>query len=62
MNELTDKICFSPTEPSPCENGIDCNNKGTCIDGTCSCDNGWEGSSRCVGMWFIKDMGMYVHT
>ena len=45
-----DKICFSLSALSPCENDIDCNNKGACIDGTCSCNNGWEGSSDCSGM------------
>ena len=53
MYELTEKICFSLSELSPCESDIDCNNKGTCIDGTCSCNNGWEGSSDCSGMRFM---------
>ena len=50
---FTDEIRFSLSAPSPCENNIDCNNKGACVDGTCSCYNGWEGS-RCLGMWFKK--------
>ena len=53
MNELTDKICFFLSAPSPCENDIDCNNKGACTDGTCSCNNGWEGSIDCSGMGFM---------
>ena len=55
MYELTDKTCFSLSAPSPCENDIDCNNKGACVDGTCSCYNGWEGSTGCAGTWIIKD-------
>ena len=55
MNQLICVICFSLSALSPCESDIDCNNKGTCIDGTCSCNKGWEGSSDCSGIYVIHD-------
>jgi hypothetical protein len=53
MYESTNRICVSLSALAPCENKIDCNNKGYCIHGTCSCNNGWEESSQCLGKQFI---------
>ena len=34
-----------------CYDDIDCSNKGICQDGTCLCNNGWELSDDCSGIF-----------
>lgn len=44
--------------PDPCKD-VNCGANGTCLDGTCICDTGYEGAS-CEVEWATKFEGSYL--
>ncbi len=48
----------SSCNPDPCKD-VDCGLNGTCLDGSCVCDAGYEGAS-CEIEWATKFEGSYL--
>jgi len=54
---------FNSCKKDPCKDVV-CNNGGTCVDGTCSCTTGYEGTNcetdsrdKFVGQWKANETG-----
>jgi hypothetical protein len=51
---------FNSCKKDPCKDVV-CNNGGTCVDGTCSCTTGYEGTN-CETAWNTKFVASYSGT
>ncbi len=52
-------VAFAPScNPDPCKD-VNCGANGTCLDGSCICDIGYEGAS-CETEWATKFEGSYL--
>ncbi|MCS6929988.1 MAG: calcium-binding EGF-like domain-containing protein [Saprospiraceae bacterium] len=52
-------LAFAPScNTDPCKD-VNCSNNGTCLDGECVCDTGYEGKS-CETEWAVKFEGSYL--
>ncbi len=52
---------YTSCTPDPCKDVV-CNNDGTCVDGTCSCATGYEGTdcstlsrAKVIGVWDVAN-------
>lgn len=53
-------LMFTPScgETDPCKD-VDCGLNGTCFEGVCECNEGYEGSA-CADEWATKFLGSYL--